>query len=59
MSVSGDERKEPAVSSLAHRSFTHLGMDVSKNSISVAVLSPATTTRPSTASFMTSHRFVA
>jgi hypothetical protein len=33
-------RKEPAVSSLAHRGFTHLGMDVSKNSISVAVLEP-------------------
>ena len=28
------------MSSLAHRGFTHLGMDVSKNSISVAVLEP-------------------
>ena len=32
--------KEPAVSSLAHRGFTHLGMDVSKDSISVAILQP-------------------
>jgi transposase len=31
-------RREPTVSSLSHRGFTHLGMDVSKNSISVAVL---------------------
>jgi transposase len=33
-------RKEPAVSSIAHRGFVHLGMDVSKDSIAVAVLSP-------------------
>jgi transposase len=33
-----DIRKEPAVSSLAHRGFVHLGMDVSKDSISVATL---------------------
>jgi hypothetical protein len=37
----GDIRKEgPAVSSIAHRGFVHLGMDVSKDSIAVAVLSP-------------------
>jgi len=28
------------VSSIAHRGFVHLGMDVSKDSIAVAVLSP-------------------
>ena len=33
-------RKEPAVTSLAQRGVTHLGMDVSKDSISVAVLEP-------------------
>ena len=32
--------EEPAVSSVSHRGFTHLGMDVSKDSISVAVLEP-------------------
>ena len=31
-------RKEPAVPGSVHRGFTHLGMDVSKDSISVAVL---------------------
>ena len=33
-------RKEPAVSSIAHRGFVHVGMDVSKDSIAVAVLPP-------------------
>ena len=33
-------RKEPAVSSIAHQGFIHLGMDVSKDSIAVAVLPP-------------------
>ncbi len=28
------------MSSIAHRGFVHLGMDVSKDSIAVAVLSP-------------------
>jgi transposase len=32
--------EEPAVSSVSHRGFTHLGLDVSKDSISVAVLEP-------------------
>ena len=42
LSVNGADirRKEPAVSSIAHRGFVHLGMDVSKDSIAVAVLSP-------------------
>jgi transposase len=33
-------REERAVTSLVHRGVTHLGMDVSKDSISVAVLEP-------------------
>src|ERR1019366_3366108 len=33
-------RKEPAMASIAHREFVHLGMDVSKDSIAVAVLAP-------------------
>jgi transposase len=32
--------EEPAVSSVSHRGFTHLGLDVSKDSIAVAVLEP-------------------
>ena len=32
--------EEPAVSSVSHRGFTHLGLDVSKDSIAVAVLGP-------------------
>ena len=33
-------KEEPAVSSIAHQGFVHLGMDVSKDSISVAILPP-------------------
>src|SRR5436190_17793290 len=33
-------QKEPAVPSLSHRSLTHLGMDVHKDSISVGILRP-------------------
>src|SRR4051794_30764524 len=33
-------RREPTVSSISHRGLVHLGMDVSKDSISVAVLHP-------------------
>jgi transposase len=33
-------RKGPAVTSISHQGFTHLGMDVSKDTISVAVLDP-------------------
>src|SRR6266704_57141 len=32
--------REPTVSSISHRGLVHLGMDVSKDSISVAVLEP-------------------
>ena len=32
--------EEPAVSSVSHRGFTHLGLDVAKDSIAVAVLAP-------------------
>src|SRR5258705_4430989 len=31
----------PAVASMSHRGFTHLGLDVSRDSISVAVLEPS------------------
>jgi hypothetical protein len=33
-------KEEPAVSSIAHRGYIHVGMDVSKETISVAVLPP-------------------
>ena len=33
-------RRESTMTSLAHRGFVHLGMDVSKDSISVAILPP-------------------
>ena len=32
--------EEPAVSSVSHLGFTHLGLDVAKDSIAVAVLAP-------------------
>jgi transposase len=32
--------EEPAVSSVSHRGFTHLGLDVTKDTIAVAVLEP-------------------
>ena len=32
--------EEPAVSSVSHRGFTHLGLDVAKDSIRVAMLTP-------------------
>jgi hypothetical protein len=31
---------KPVMTSLAHRGYVHLGMDVSRDSISVAVLHP-------------------
>ena len=38
--VADIREKESTVASLAHRGLVHLGMDVSKDSISVAILQP-------------------
>ena len=47
------------MSSIAHRGFVHLGMDVSKNSIAVAVLPPDRDAPKSTRSSTTAIRSVA